>query len=292
VNSKMIRKSLILALAFLAGTTTAALAQVTQYVHFEQGGAAGWGVLEGETIHRLSDAPYLGGSRTGQTLALSAATLLPPASPKLVVIANVNFPSGVTGAPRDRPTLVTIPPRSLVGHGSPIMRPAEVDNLRAEPTVAVVIGRTATNVSPDEAAQYIFGVVPGIDVTAMDWRPAGSQWTRAKGTDTFKPLGPVLVSGVDYNNLTITARHNETALESVRTADMIWDFNELVSYISRYMTLSPGDVVFAGTAGENFTVALQAGETMEVEIPGVGTLRSPVAAAAPVAATLPPPFRQ
>ncbi len=292
MNQKMIRTTLILTLALMAGMTSAARAQVTQYIHFEQSGAEGWGVLEGETIHRLSEAPYLNGSRTGQSVALSAVTLLPPAAPKLNVIVNVNYPSGVTGTPRERPTIITIPPGSLVGHDSPIMRPAEVEDLRAEPTVAVVIGRTATNVTPEEAGQYIFGVAAGIDVTAMDWRPRGSQWTRSKGTDTFKPLGPVLVSGVDYNNLTIVGRHNETALEPIRTADMIWDFNELVSYVSRYMTLQPGDVVFAGTAGEDFTVELQAGETMEVEIAGVGTLRSPVTAAPSVAATLPPPFRR
>jgi 2-keto-4-pentenoate hydratase/2-oxohepta-3-ene-1,7-dioic acid hydratase in catechol pathway len=114
---------------------------------------------------------------------------------------------------------------------------------------------------------------------------------RSKGTDTFKPMGPALVSGVDYNNLTITGRHNGTALQPVRTSEMIWDFNELVSYISRYMTLSPGDVVFAGTAGADRTVAVQAGDTFEVDVSSVGMLRSPIAAAPPIAPTLPPPSR-
>jgi len=273
------------------GVPSSAQAQATQYVRFQQGGASAWGVLEGETIQRLSEAPFLGGTRTGQSVPLSSVTLLPPADPLLAVVVNVNYPSGVTGTARTIPTIITLPPRSMVGHGSPVMRPVEVENFRAEPTAAVVIGRTATNVSAAEAGAYIFGVAAGVDVTAMDWRPAGSQWTRAKGTDTFKPLGPVVVTGVDYNNLTIQGRHNGTALPPVRTADMIWDFHELVSYVSRYMTLNPGDVIYAGTAGQDFTVALAAGDIFEVEVAGVGTLRNPVQAAPPVAATLPPPFR-
>jgi 2-keto-4-pentenoate hydratase/2-oxohepta-3-ene-1,7-dioic acid hydratase in catechol pathway len=289
----MIRRFIDRALlvAALVAVASPSAAQVTRYVHFQQGAAAGWGVLEGETIQRLSAAPYLGGTRIGQSVALSAVTLLPPATPKTTVIVNVNYPSGVTRE-RDHPTIVTLPPRALVGSGSPIMRPAEVQDLRAEPTVAIVIGRTASRVTAAQAPQHIFGVVPAIDVTAMDWRPGGSQWTRAKGTDSFKPMGPYLVSGVNYDDLTIAGRHGTTPMQPVRTADMIWDFNQLVEYVSRYMTLEPGDVIFAGTAGQNFTVALQAGETLEVDIPGVGTLRSPVAAAPSVAATLPPPFRR
>ncbi len=260
-------------------------AQVTRYVHFEQGGSQGWGVLEGQTIQRLSAAPWDGGTSTGQSVALSAVTLLPPATPLTAVVVNVNYPSGVTGQPRPHPTIITLPPRAFVGHDAPIQRPVEVENLRAEPTAAVVIGRTASNVSPEEAGDYILGVAAAVDVTAVDWR--SGQWTRSKGTDSFKPIGPAVVSGVDYNNLTIVGRHNGTAMSPVRTSEMIWDFHELVSFISRYMTLNPGDVVMAGTAGADFTVALQAGDTFEVEIEGVGTLRNPVNARSPMV-NLPP----
>jgi 2-keto-4-pentenoate hydratase/2-oxohepta-3-ene-1,7-dioic acid hydratase in catechol pathway len=290
VNRRIFVRGAFLVAALLISLSQVAQAQVTRYVHFQQGNATGWGVLEGETIQRLSAAPYNGGTRTGQSVALSAVTLLPPATPSTLIIVNVNYPSGVTGEPRDHPTIITLPPRTIVGHNSPVMRPAEAQDVRAEPTVAVVIGRTAKNVTPEQAAQSIFGVVPAVDVMAMDWAPRGSQWTRAKGADTFKPIGPYLVAGVDHRNLTITGRHNGTALQPVRTSEMIWDFNELVSYISRYMTLNPGDIVFAGTAGQNATVAIQPGSTLEVEVSGVGALRTPVAAAPSVAATLPPPF--
>jgi 2-keto-4-pentenoate hydratase/2-oxohepta-3-ene-1,7-dioic acid hydratase in catechol pathway len=282
-------------LAALLAAAPVAQAQVTRYVHFQQGNAEGWGVLEGETIQRLSGAPWAGGTRTGQSVALSAVTLLAPTTPRTAVVVNVNYPSGVprnqAGEPqeRDHPTIITLPPRAFVGNGAPIMRPVEVENLRAEPTAAVIIGRTATSISPAEAGQYIFGVAPAVDVTAMDWRTG--QWTRSKGTDSFKPVGPVVVSGVDYNNLTIVGKHNGTAMQPVRTSEMIWDFNELVSYVSQYMTLNPGDIVLAGTAGQTFTVALQAGDTFEVEIAGVGTLRNPVQAA-PAMATLPPRFQR
>jgi 2-keto-4-pentenoate hydratase/2-oxohepta-3-ene-1,7-dioic acid hydratase in catechol pathway len=289
VNRKKLTSGAALVAVLLA--TVAAEAQVTRYVHFRQGNADSWGVLEGENVHHLSAAPFAGGTRTGQTVPVASVTLLPPATPSTAVIVNVNYTTGVTGQPRDHPTIITLPPRAFVGSGAPILRPVEAQNVVAEPTVAIVIGKTARNVTPEQAGAHILGVAPAIDVTAMDWRPAGSQWTRAKGTDSFKPIGPVVVSGVDYNNLTIVGKHNGTALQPIKTADMIFDFNELVSYISRYMTLNPGDVVLAGTAGQNFVVPIRAGETFEVEIAGVGTLRNPVQAAAPIAPTLPPPYR-
>lgn len=280
----------LLVVALVVAIASAAQAQVTRYVHFETGGVSGWGVLEGETIQRLSNAPWASGQPTGQTLPLSSVTLLAPADPKIAIVLNVNYPSGVERE-RDRPTIITLPPRALVGHGASIMRPADVEDFRAEPTVGVVIGKTATNISAAEAGDYIFGVAAGVDVTAEDWRPRGSQWTRSKGTDSFKPLGPYVVAGVDYNDLTIVGRHNGQPLPPVRTSDMIWDFGEALEYITRYMTLSPGDVVFAGTAGQDFTVALQAGDTFEVEVSGVGTLTNPVQAAPPLT-TLPPPFER
>ncbi|MEX1259054.1 MAG: fumarylacetoacetate hydrolase family protein [Gemmatimonadota bacterium] len=287
MNRRTMLRGALLVAALLAAGAPSLDAQVTRYVRFQDGMADAWGVLEGETIQRLSAAPYAGGTRTGQSVALSSVALLAPATPKTTIVLNVNYPSGVTGQPRERPTLVTIPPRALTGHGSPILRPVEAENVRAEATLAIVIGSIARNVSPEQAGQHILGVAPAVDVTAMDWRTG--QWARAKGTDTFKPMGPAVVSGVDYDNLTITGRHNGTALQPVRTSEMIWSPNEVVSYISRYMTLNPGDVVFAGTAGAEFTVALQPGDNFEVEVSGVGTLRNSVAAAPPVALTLPPP---
>jgi 2-keto-4-pentenoate hydratase/2-oxohepta-3-ene-1,7-dioic acid hydratase in catechol pathway len=280
------------ALAVVAAMApTSSRAQVVRYVHFQDGARDAWGILEGQTVQRLSAAPWAGGTRTGQSAPFASLKLLPPAAPSTAVIINVNYPSGVTGQPRQAPTLITLPPRAFVGGGSPVLRPVEAQDVRAEPTVAVVIGRMARNVSAAQARQYIFGVAPALDVTAMDWRPAGSQWTRAKGNDSFKPIGPYLVSGVDLGNLTINGKRNGQAIEPVRTSEMIWDFDELVSYVSRFMTLHPGDVILAGTAGASRTVAIQPGDALEVEIAGVGTLATPVAAAPPIARTLPPAYR-
>jgi 2-keto-4-pentenoate hydratase/2-oxohepta-3-ene-1,7-dioic acid hydratase in catechol pathway len=293
VTHRRTLSGVLLALSLLAAVP-AADAQVVRYVHFQQGnGPSAWGILEGETIQRLSAAPFLGGTRSGQSVALSAVTLLPPATPSTAIITNVNYSSGLAAnaTPRERPTVITLPPGAFVGNGAPIMRPVEVQDFRAEATAAVVIGRRAVNVTPEQASQYIFGVAPAIDVTAEDYRPRGSQWTRAKGTDSFKPIGPAVVTGVNYNALTIVGRHNGTALPPVQTSAMLFDFNELVSYISQFMTLNPGDVVMAGTAGPTFTVALQAGDTFEVDIAGVGTLRNPVRARAPMT-TLPPSFQE
>jgi 2-keto-4-pentenoate hydratase/2-oxohepta-3-ene-1,7-dioic acid hydratase in catechol pathway len=287
---KLTLPGLLLLLAALPACETETFdSPYTHYVQFEDSGETAWGILQGETIDRLSAAPWDGGTATGQTLSLASTTLLAPAVPRTAVLINVNYQSGVTGEQRPRPTIITIPPRAFVGHGWPIMRPAEVEEVRAEPTAAIVIGSTATNVSAAEAPAHILGVVPAIDVTAMDWRTG--QWTRAKGTDSFKPMGPAIVSGAEYNDLTIVARHNGMELPSVQTSDMIWDFNELVSYVSSYMTLNPGDVILAGTAGPDFTVEIAGGDTLEVEFEGVfGTLVTPVESASPMT-TLPPPSR-
>lgn len=281
-----------LSLLMAASAAQAQTAQVMRYVHFQQGTApSAWGILEGETIHRLSAAPFSGGTRSGQSVALASVTLLPPAIPRTAVVTNVNYPSGLTGTQqkRQQPTVITLPPNAFIGHGGQIKRPVEVKDLRAEPTAAIVISKKAVNVTPEQAAQHILGVTPAVDVTAMDWR--SGQWTRAKGADSFKPIGPVVVSGVDYNNLSIVGKHNGKPLTAVKTSEMFFNFHALVSYISGFMTLNPGDVVLAGTAGQGATVALQAGDTFEVEIAGVGTLRNPVGALPPMT-TLPPPYKK
>jgi 2-keto-4-pentenoate hydratase/2-oxohepta-3-ene-1,7-dioic acid hydratase in catechol pathway len=141
--------------------------------------------------------------------------------------------------------------------------------------MVVVIGREAKNVPVEEAGRYVFGVTAGNDVSERDWQSADLQWFRAKGSDTFGPLGPVLVAGLDHNDLLLQTRVNGELRQSARTSDLIFDVEEIVSYVSHYVTLYPGDIIFTGTPGT--TQAMEPGDVVEVELEGVGVLRNTVA---------------
>jgi 2-keto-4-pentenoate hydratase/2-oxohepta-3-ene-1,7-dioic acid hydratase in catechol pathway len=148
-------------------------------------------------------------------------------------------------------------------------------NVHYEGELVVVIGKTAKNVSVEDASDYIFGVTAGNDVSERDWQRDDLQWLRAKGSDTFGPVGPVLVSGLDYNDLRVETRLNGEVRQAESTADLIFDIDTIVSYVSRYVTLCPGDIIFTGTPGS--TRAMQPGDVVEIEVQGVGVLRNTVA---------------
>lgn len=248
---------------------------LTRYVRYEQGGAVSWGVLEGETIHQLSAAPYLDGSRTGATAVRSAVRMKAPVDPKLVVMTAFNFRSHLGGRePADQPGLFIVPAGSIIGPEDPIVRPAESTNLHYEAEMVVVIGRRARNVPLDRAHEYIFGVSAGNDVSERDWQSTDLQWTRAKGSDNFNAVGPVLVRGLDHKNLQITGRLNGEERQRENSSDLLFNMEQMVSYVSRHMTLEPGDLIWSGTMGT--TRAMEPGDTYEVEIQGVGVLRNRV----------------
>jgi 2-keto-4-pentenoate hydratase/2-oxohepta-3-ene-1,7-dioic acid hydratase in catechol pathway len=129
----------------------------------------------------------------------------------------------------------------------------------------------------DAAADYVFGVTAGNDVSERDWQRSDLQWLRAKASDAFAPIGPAIVSGLDHNDLLVQTRVNGEIRQSERSSDLIFDIETIVSYVSRYVTLMPGDVIFTGTPGS--TRAMQPGDVVEVEVEGVGVLRNTVVAA-------------
>jgi 2-keto-4-pentenoate hydratase/2-oxohepta-3-ene-1,7-dioic acid hydratase in catechol pathway len=167
-------------------------------------------------------------------------------------------------------------PTSLTGPRAGIVYPAEAGNVHFEGEMVVVIGRTARHVSEADAADYVFGVTAGNDVSERDWQAQDLQWLRAKGHDGFAPVGPVVVSGLDYADLLLETRVNGEVKQSQRTRDLIFDVPAIVSYVSRYVTLLPGDVIFTGTPGT--TSAIQPGDVVEVSLEGVGVLRNRVVA--------------
>ena len=256
---------------FLAGLASAQ----TQYVRYSQnGGDISWGVLDGSTIAQLSGAPYLGGTRTGQSVQRSAVKLEAPVDPKLVFMTAFNFRSHITGDPAEYPGLFLVPANSIVGPEDPIVRPAEAKNLHYEAELVMVVGRHAENVSPADAPDYIFGVTAGNDVSERAWQGGDIQWVRAKGSRGFNAVGPVLVTGLDISNLEIVGRFNGEERQRGNSSDLIFNMAHMLSYISTYFTLEPGDLIWSGTMGS--TQAMEPGDMYEIEISGVGTLSNKV----------------
>jgi 2-keto-4-pentenoate hydratase/2-oxohepta-3-ene-1,7-dioic acid hydratase in catechol pathway len=175
----------------------------------------------------------------------------------------------------ERPLLFFKPPSSIVANGEAILLPAESERVEHEAEIGVVIGKRASRVSRDRAMEHVRGYLPLNDVTARDLQKTDGQWTRAKGFDTFCPMGEeVPAGGVDPATLQIVCRVNGEVRQQGRGDQMTFGIPELIEYISGIMTLEPGDVIATGTpAGVG---PLQPGDVVEVEIPGIGTLRNPV----------------
>ncbi len=257
--------------ALLAGVAGAQ----TQYVRYSvNGGDISWGVLEGSTIHQLSDAPYLDGTRTGRTVERSGVKLEAPVDPKLVLMTAFNFRSHISGEPAEYPGMFIVPSNSIVGPEDPIVMPGDATSLHYEAELVSVVGKRAENVSLEDAPDYIFGVTAGNDVSERVWQANDIQWVRAKGARGFNAVGPVLVTGLDRTNLEIVGRHNGEERQRGNSSDLVFNMAHMLSYISKYITLEPGDLIWSGTMGS--TQAMQPGDTYEIEVDGVGVLSNRV----------------
>jgi 2-keto-4-pentenoate hydratase/2-oxohepta-3-ene-1,7-dioic acid hydratase in catechol pathway len=169
------------------------------------------------------------------------------------------------------------PSTAVIGPDEPIRLPPKVGRVDYEGEVGFVVGRRMRDVAPEEVGDHLFGVTCINDVTARELQSKDGQWTRAKGFDTFCPIGPAVATGLDLNNLAIRTEVNGEVRQTSSTRDFIRPAEELVSFISHVMTLLPGDVIATGTpAGIG---PLEPGDEVAVTVEGVGTLRNPVVAA-------------
>lgn len=172
------------------------------------------------------------------------------------------------------PLLFLKPPSSVIGTGEPIVLPAQSGRVEHEAEIGIIINRRLRHADPVTAERAIGGVVCVNDVTARDLQKSDSQWTRAKGFDTFCPIGPRVANGLEWRELEVICRVNGQERQRGRAAEMHFPIPDLLSYISSIMTLEPGDLVATGTPAG--TGILSDGDTVEVEIPGVGRLTNPV----------------
>lgn len=246
---------------------------------FRRGAREAWGLVEGPSVRALSAEPWAGGLAEGPAFRLSEVTLLAPVAPSKVVAVGRNYRAHAAEQGQQvpgEPLLFLKPPSAVIGPGASIVLPEASQLVQHEVELAVVLGRTLSRAaSAAEAREAIFGFTCLNDVTARDIQRAEGHYTRAKGFDTFCPIGPVVETGVDPLGLTLTCRVNGEERQRGTTREMVRDPYELVAFASRVMTLQPGDVVTTGTPSG--VGPLRRGDWVEVEVSGIGVLRNPVA---------------
>lgn len=231
-----------------------------------------YGLADESSVTLISDEPFAAWEPEG-IVALPHAQLLAPTVPTKIVCAGLNYKAHAREMGYELPAEPVIflkPPTSVVGHGAEIRIPDGHDVVDYEAELALVIGRRAHKVTPEQARTHVLGCTCANDVTSRVLQQRDGQWTRAKGFDTFCPLGPWVETDVDPRDTTLESYVNGELRQSTSTSDMIFDPYELVSFVSGVMTLLPGDVVLTGTpAGIG---PLHRGDVVEIRIGGIGSL--------------------
>jgi 2-keto-4-pentenoate hydratase/2-oxohepta-3-ene-1,7-dioic acid hydratase in catechol pathway len=244
-----------------------------RYVRVDQG-------VTGEKLVVFDRAPWLGGSPTGEILAEAPGQAIAPLEPSKIVCIGTNYRAHAIemGKPiPSEPLLFLKPPSSVIGPNVPIARPRGYLRTDFEGELGVVIGKRARRVSATDAPAYIFGYTIVNDVTVRDLQQRDVQFTRAKGFDTFCPVGPAVVGAdakdgtfLDPSNLSIRTRVNGEVKQDSSTSDLIFDIPTLVSFISHVMTLEPGDLISTGTPSG--VGPIEPGDRVEIEIESIGLL--------------------
>jgi 2-keto-4-pentenoate hydratase/2-oxohepta-3-ene-1,7-dioic acid hydratase in catechol pathway len=246
-------------------------------VRFTAGEDPAYGVLEddGQVIAEIVGDPlYQGISFTGRRVPLDSVRLLAPVIPRSKVIGiGRNYADHAREMGNEiptRPMVFLIPNTAVVGPDDPVVIPAITSEVSYEGELAVVIGRIAKSVPKERAGEVIFGYTCANDVTARDFQREDGQWARAKGMDTFCPLGPAIATDLDVSNVRLVTRVDGEVRQDGTTADLIFDIPTLIEYLSQAFTLLPGDVILTGTpAGVGL---VEHGSRVEIEIDGIGTL--------------------
>lgn len=249
-----------------------------RYVRVELNGRPQWGVVENGIVDLMDKAPFRGGHVTGDTLDLASAHLLAPAEPTKIVCVAHNFSQLAQDIGEPLPTEPLIffkPPTCLIGPEAPIIYPAGVERVIFEGEMGLVIGRTMKKTPPEKTRSHLLGVTCFNDVTerAMIERDH-HLLALGKGMDSFGPTGPWVDSEVDPNNLRLTTRLNGEIKQQADTSESIFSVEEILSFISRWVTLLPGDIVTCGTPAGIDT--LVPGDRVEVELAGLGVLGNTV----------------
>ncbi|WP_394279890.1 fumarylacetoacetate hydrolase family protein [Microbacterium sp.] len=249
-------------------------------VRYSRAGAIRFGIIdEKEVVELAGDPLFAGFETTGERVPLAEISLLAPSIPRSkIVCVGKNYhdhAAEMGGEAPAEPLLFLKPNTAVIGPNDAIVRPPQSQQTDFEGELAVIIGRVAKNVSADQALDYVFGYTIANDVTARDLQRSDGQWSRAKGFDTFCPLGPAIETEFDLDGgARVVTRVNGEVKQDGPISDMVHSVADIIAYASAAFTLLPGDVILTGTpAGVG---PFQAGDVVEVEISGLGILRNTV----------------
>jgi len=248
-------------------------------MRYEAGGGASYGILDNEMVYTASGDLFTGLRRGDKVGSLAEVTLLTPVQPGKIVCVGLNYAAHVTEndasrAVPDEPVLFMKPNSTLIAISEQIRIANPNHRTDYEAELVIVIGKRARGVSEADAAAHILGFTAGNDVSDRVLQAKDGQWVRAKGFDTYCPLGPCIETELDVRDVKVESRLNGEVRQSQTTASMIFNPHFLVSYISKVMTLDPGDIILTGTP--EGVGPMKSGDTIKVEVGGVGVLRNPV----------------
>ncbi len=255
-----------------------------KWCRFKSGSKVSYGIIEGDTVVEVEGSPFEAYSKTSTTYALSSVKLQAPVIPPTFYAAGINYPEHVSWAANKVGTQPNLPKKADVGYRAanaiiateePIIVPKDAtEELQYEGELVVVIGKECKNVSEAEALDYVLGYTIGNDVSERTWQRNDRTMWRAKNTDTFKPMGPWIVTGLDPDDLRCTITLNGKVLFEYDVNTAIFGVRTYISEMSKYLTLYPGDVLWMGTEGE--TENMKDGDVIEIAFNEIGTLRNQV----------------
>lgn len=251
-------------------------------VRYEREGQAHYGVLTDGVLERLVGTPFEGIVKSGERDRLDAVRLLPPVAQPRIFGLGYNYKAHSQESQKAVPEIPVVfmkPSTCVVGHGDAIVYPPHGENIHFEGELTVVIGKTARHVAQADALDYVFGYTCGNDVSDRVLQRRESSFgclLAGKGYDTFGPIGPWIVTGLDPADQQIITRVNGTVRQDGNSRDLVFSVPFLIAYLSKFMTLLPGDLIMTGTPAGVGPISVD--DVIEVEIPAIGVLRNPVVA--------------
>ncbi len=254
---------------------------MTRIVRFRWQAGEYWGAHEGDQVRRWSGPPYAGGVATERLHPISEIEWLPPVVPSKIIAVGLNYAphvaeSASADAIPEEPVIFLMPPTALLPPGGKIVYPQGLDRVDYEGELGVVIGEGGRNIARAEALTHVLGWTIVNDVTARNLQKKDKQWTRAKGFDTFCPVGPWVQTDLDLSKTSLTTRLNGGVRQQTTFDQMIFDVSFLIAFISRVMTLKPGDLISTGTPAGVGPLAI--GDKVAITIEGLGVLENSVVA--------------
>ena len=241
----------------------------------QSGGGARWAIVEDDTVFELVGSPWEHPQKGARIGGLGSTRLLAPCEPTKIVCIGLNYRAHAAESGQEvpkEPLMFLKPPSSVVGPGDDVIWAPGSERIDYEAELAVVFKKQAKHVLRGGYREFVLGYTCANDISARDFQRGDGQWARAKGSDTFCPLGPWIETEIDPSDLRIAGKLNGETKQESRTSDLVFDVDALVSHLTRYFTMEPGDVLITGTpAGIG---PMNPGDEYEVIIEGIGSLKN------------------